>query len=122
MTQHTPEFFDLVTEAKARIQEITPEILKTKLETPDTFVLIDVREDNEWITGHLPHAIHISKGVIERDIAQHVPDFNTNIVVYCRGGFRSALVADNLQNMGYTQVASLEFGSTGWSDAGYSLE
>ena len=121
MTQHTPEFFDLVTEAKARIQEITPEILKTKLETPETFILIDVREENEWITGHLPHALHISKGVIERDIAQHAPDLNTNIVVYCRGGFRSALVADNLQTMGYTQVASLEFGLTGWCDAGYPL-
>lgn len=122
MKQHSPQFLALVTEAKKRIKEITPQILKQKLDNQEPLSLIDVREDLEWTTGHIPTAIHIGKGVIERDIEKNITDFNTPIIVYCSGGFRCALVADSLQNMGYTQVYSLETGLQGWLDAGYDIK
>lgn len=84
--------------------------------------LIDVRELNEWETGYIPTAIHLSKGIIERDIEKKIPNLNDQVVVYCSGGFRCALVADNLQKMGYTQVYSLDTGLQGWLDEGYSLQ
>lgn len=122
MKKHSPKFLALVTEVKNCIQEITPQVLKEKMDRQEPMQVIDVREDNEWESGNIPTAIHLSKGIIERDIEKSVSDFNTPIVVYCSGGFRCALVADNLQRMGYTQVYSLNTGLQGWLDSGYSLE
>src|SRR5216684_1161560 len=85
------------------------------------FILVDVREDNEWAKGHLPGAVHLGKGIIERDIEQRVPDTNAKVILYCGGGFRSALVADNLQKMGYTNVESMDGGWKGWLDAGLPI-
>ena len=87
----------------------------------EKFVLIDVREDNEFAKDHLPGAIHLGKGIIERDIEQRVPDLDTEIVLYCGGGFRSALTADNLQKMGYRNVISMDGGIRGWREKGYTL-
>lgn len=122
MKNHSPSFLKLVTEAKKKIQEITPAQLKEKLDCHENFHLIDVREEIEWASGHIPSAIHLSKGIIERDIEKKFPDLNTPIVVYCSGGFRCALVAESLQKMGYTHIFSLESGSQGWIGAGYGLE
>ncbi len=122
MKQHSSGFLNLVNEAKARIQEITPAQLKEKLDRNEKVYIIDVREDNEWQNNCISKAIHLSKGIIERDIEKQLPDLSAQIVVYCSGGFRCALVADNLQKMGYTNVFSLESGLTGWIEAGYSLE
>ena|SRR3990167_10309987 len=122
MKQHTNRFLTLVTAAKHRIVEITPQILKVKLELHESFSLIDVRDDSEWASGHIPTAMHMSKGVIERDIEKIISDPCAQIVVYCSGGFRSALVADSLKTMGYNQVCSLEHGLHGWIDAGYGIE
>jgi rhodanese-related sulfurtransferase len=121
MKQHSPKFLHLVTEAKQRINEIDSTNLKSKIDQQSDLYLIDVREDHEWLTGHIPSAIHIGKGVIERDIEKTIPDFQAPIVVYCSGGFRCALVADSLQNMGYTNIHSLDKGSQGWLDSGYKL-
>ena len=122
MKQHSPHFLKLVHEAKKKIHEITPAQLKEKLDRNEPFDLIDVREESEWATGHIPTAIHLSKGIIERDIEKKFPDLNTPLVVYCSGGFRCALVAETLQKMGYTTVSSLESGSQGWVDAGYEIK
>src|SRR5690349_2718754 len=113
MKQHSPRFLTLVNEAKTRIREISSKDLSEKMNQSTPPCLIDVREDNEWSTGHIPSAIHLGKGVIERDIEKKIPDVHTPIVVYCSGGFRCALVAYSLQNMGYTQVYSLEKGMQG---------
>ena len=121
MKQHSPQFLNLVAKAKQNIQEISTEALKNKIDNHDDFYLIDVREDHEWSTGHIPTAIHIGKGIIERDIEKTIPDSHAPIVVYCSGGFRSSLVADSLKNMGYTQVYSLNKGAQGWLDTGYKL-
>ncbi|MCE3045726.1 MULTISPECIES: rhodanese-like domain-containing protein [Legionella] len=121
MKQHSPGFLKLVTAAKQRIKEISPLALKEKMDSNESFQLIDVRETNEWETGHIPGAVHLGKGIIERDIEKQISDLKTPIVVYCSGGFRCALVADNLQAMGYEQVYSLESGSQGWIDAGFNL-
>lgn len=122
MKQHSPQFLTLVTEAKHRIKEITPQALKEKLSKHEPLRIIDVREDNEWSSGHIPTAMHMGKGLIERDIEKEIPDFHSAIVVYCSGGFRCALVADSLQKMGYDQVSSLDTGLQGWLDAGYDIE
>lgn len=121
MKQHSNNFLELVTEAKKHIQEISSATLNGMLEDGKTFHLIDVREDDEWLTGHISTASHLSKGVIERDIEKTIPNQNDEIVVYCSGGFRSALVAWNLQNMGYKNVASLNGGLRGWVEAGYTI-
>lgn len=122
MKQHNSQFLKLVSESKKQIQEITPQILKQRIDSKESLSLIDVREDSEWATsGHLPTAIHIGRGIIERDIEKTIPDLNSCIVVYCSGGFRGALVAENLQKMGYTQVSSLATGLQGWIDAGFNV-
>jgi len=118
---HASQFLKLVNEAKARIKEISPQELKEKMMRHENFHLIDVREDNEWQEGHITGASHLSKGIIERDIETKIPDLQAQIVVYCSGGFRCALVADSLKNMGYQHVYSLDTGSRGWIDAGNSL-
>ncbi len=121
MKQHSQGFLKLVAEAKKRINEISPQILKSKIDNNEKLIIIDVRETNEWETGKIPNAIHLSKGIIERDIEKIITDNQSNIVVYCSGGYRCALVADSLQKMGYTNVFSLDTGLQGWLDAGYSL-
>ena len=123
MKQHSPRFLALVAKAKRCVQEITPQLLKQKMDREEPLCLIDVREDNEWSSsGHIPSAIFMSKGVIERDIEKKIPDPKTQIVVYCSGGFRCALVADTLQRMGYQHVYSLDTGLQGWVDAGFDTE
>lgn len=123
MKQHSPGFLTLVSEAKKRIQEISPIILKEKIDGNEPLFLIDVREDSEWSgSGHIPKAIHFSRGIIERDIEKKIPDIHAQIVVYCSGGFRCALVADALQRMGYENIYSLDTGLQGWIDAGYAIE
>ena len=103
---HSPQFLKLVQDAKRRVKETNVPDVKRRIDAGERIILVDVREDNEWAKGHLPGAVHMGKGVIERDIEQQVPDVRTKLVLYCGGGFRSALVADNLQKMGYTNVES----------------
>jgi rhodanese-related sulfurtransferase len=121
MKKHSPRFLDLVNQVKSRIRETNVQAVKDKLDRGETFYLVDVREDNEWDIDHLPKAIHLSKGIIERDIETRIPDTGAEIVLYCGGGFRSALVADMLQKMGYANVISMDGGYTGWRNAGYPL-
>jgi rhodanese-related sulfurtransferase len=119
---HAPQFLRLVNEAKSRVKETNVADVKRRREAGEKFILVDVREDNEWANGHLPGAVHLGKGIIERDIEQRVPDTNAKVILYCGGGFRSALVADNLQKMGYTNVESMDGGWKGWLDAGLPTE
>jgi rhodanese-related sulfurtransferase len=120
--QHSPGFLKLVNEAKARVRETDVATVKRRMDHGESLVLVDVREESEWATGHLPGARHLGKGVIERDIEAAIPDKNAEIILYCGGGFRSALAADNLQKMGYTQVFSMDGGWRGWTDAGHPVE
>jgi rhodanese-related sulfurtransferase len=115
---HAPQFLKLVQDAKERVKETNVPDVKRRMDAGEKLILVDVREDNEWAKGHLPGAVHMGKGVIERDIEQQVPDTGTKLVLYCGGGFRSALVADNLQKMGYTNVESMDGGWRGWTEAG----
>jgi rhodanese-related sulfurtransferase len=119
--QHAPGFLKLVNDAKKRIRETNVDEVKARLDRGEKFVLIDVREESEYAKDHLPGAIHLGKGVIERDIEQRVPDPKTPIVLYCGGGFRSALSADNLQKMGYTNVLSMDGGVRGWREKGLPM-
>lgn len=114
-------FKEIVEHAKSRVQEQTVEEVKGRLDAGEEFVLIDVREDREWITAHVTGAIHVGKGVLERDIENAVPDTKTPTVLYCGGGSRSALAAEALQRMGYTNVVSMAGGFGGWKTAGYSV-
>lgn len=120
--RHSPGFLKLVDDAKLRIREADFREIKLRLDRREKLILIDVREDNEWARGHLPGAVHLGKGVIERDVEQAFPDKQAALVLYCGGGFRSALVADNLQKMGYTNVISMDGGWRGWTAAGYPVE
>jgi len=120
--QHAARFLTLVQEAKREVTECTVQDVKARLDHGEQFHLVDVREDSEWNAGHLPHAIHLGKGVIERDIEKTIPDPAALIVLYCGGGYRSALAAKNLQEMGYTNVISMDGGFGGWKNAGYPLE
>lgn len=122
MKQHSPRFLALVSDVKKQIHEITPQALKEQIDQQHPLKLIDVREEGEYSDGYIPTAFHLSKGIIERDIEKLIPDPASEIIVYCSGGFRCALVAESLQKMGYTNVSSLETGSQGWIDAGFSLE
>ena len=115
---HSPQFLRLVNDAKKRVKETNVADVKRRLDAGERLLLVDVREDSEWTAGHLPGAIHLGKGVIERDIEQAVPDIGKKLILYCGGGFRSALVADNLQKMGYTNVESMDGGWKGWLAAG----
>ncbi len=120
--EHSEKFVALVNDALTRIPEISPEEVAGKLEAGSEFELIDTREQHEFEEGHLPQAIHLSKGVIERDIEEHVPDYGKEIVLYCGGGYRSALAADNLRKMGYSDVKSMALGWRGWNELGYPVE
>jgi rhodanese-related sulfurtransferase len=115
---HAPQFLKLVNEAKSRVKETSVPDVKRRMDAGEKFVLVDVREESEWARGHLPGAVHMGKGVIERDVEQRVPDTSAKVILYCGGGFRSALAADNLQKMGYTNVESMDGGWKGWLDAG----
>jgi rhodanese-related sulfurtransferase len=119
--QHSPRFLKIVQDAKSRVRETNVDEVKRKLDRGEKFLLVDVREDTEFAKDHLPGAIHLGKGVIERDVEQRIPDLNAPIVLYCGGGFRSALAADNLQKMGYTNVISMDGGIRDWREKGYAL-
>ena len=117
---HNPGFLKLVNDAKAQVKEV--DIERYQKMPADNHVLIDTREDHEWAAGHAAGAIHLSKGIIERDIEAEVPDKSTTMVLYCGGGFRSALVADALQKMGYKNAISLDGGWRAWNEAGLPVE
>ena len=116
--KHSPQFLKLVNEAKPRIRETSISDVKKRMDSGEKFLLVDVREDHEWANGHLPGAVHMSRGLIERDIEVKVPETSSKMILYCGGGFRSALVADNLQKMGYSNVESMDGGWRGWLEAG----
>ena len=116
---HSESFVNLVNDAKKRIKEEDFRETKKRLDAGEKLILIDTREDSEWARGHIPGAIHLGKGIIERDIENAVPDKDAAVVLYCGGGFRSALAADNLQKMGYRNVISMDGGWRGWTEAGY---
>ena len=120
--QHAPGFLKIVTDAKARVAECTVEDVRERLARGEPFVLVDVREESEFATGHAAGAVHIGKGVIERDIEAKVPDPATPLVLYCGGGFRSALAADAIQKMGYTNVVSMDGGWRAWTEKGLPVE
>ena len=115
--QHSPGFLKIVNEARPRIKELSVAEARARLSVNPKALLVDVREDSEWDAGHASEAIHLGKGVLERDIEETIPDPNTEIILYCGGGFRSALAADNLQKMGYTNVISMDGGWRAWTEA-----
>lgn len=117
--KHTPAFEELVNRSRERVRETNCAEVRQRQERGETFHLVDVREESEWARGHLPGAIHIGKGVIERDIESLIPEPQSEIILYCGGGYRSALAADALQQMGYTNVASMDGGWRGWTEAGF---
>lgn len=117
--KHTPGFLALVTDAKSRVKECTVDDVKARLDRGESFTLVDTREESEYAANHLPGALHLGKGVIERDIETKLPDKATPLVLYCGGGFRSVLAGDNIQKMGYTNVISMDGGVRGWRDKGY---
>ena len=119
--QHAPRFLKIVDDARSRIQETNVDEVKRMLDAGEKFVLVDVREESEFAKDHLPGAVHLGKGVIERDVEARVPDLGTPLVLYCGGGFRSALAADNLQKMGYTRVLSMDGGIRVWREKGLPL-
>jgi rhodanese-related sulfurtransferase len=119
--KHSPSFLKLVDEAKSRIGEVDVHQVKEWLDSDKKFYLIDVREESEWASGRLPCSIHIGKGIIERDIEQTIPAKNATLVLYCGGGYRSALAAESLQKMGYASVVSMGGGWRGWVAAGYPI-
>src|SRR5712692_897537 len=119
--KHASGFLAVVNDAKTRVKQWDFREVKRRLDAGETLTFVDVREDNEWARGHLPRAVHLGKGVIERDIEQRVPDTNAKLILYCGGGFRSALVAENLQKMGYNNVESMDGGWRGWLDAGLPI-
>jgi rhodanese-related sulfurtransferase len=119
---HSLGFLRIVEDAKRRIRETSIADVKARLDRGERFHLVDVREDNEWANGHLPTAQHLGKGIIERDIETAIPDHGAPIVLYCGGGFRSALAADSLQKMGYTNVLSMDGGWRGWTEAGLPVD
>jgi rhodanese-related sulfurtransferase len=120
--EHSPAFVKLVDEARRRIRETTPEEVHRRQQAGARFHLIDVREDREWQQGHAAGAVHLGKGIIERDIEKTVPDRDAEIVLYCGGGYRSALAADALRQMGYRNVASMDGGWRRWRALGYPVE
>ena len=119
--EHAQGFLGLVTDAKKRIKEESFRETKRRLDAGEKIILVDTREDVEWARGHIPGAIHLGRGIIERDIEKTVPDKDAPLVLYCGGGLRSALAADNLQKMGYRNVISMDGGWRGWTEAGFPI-
>jgi len=120
--QHSAKFLDIVNDAKTRIREVTVDDVKNDRETGVDHILVDTREDSEWNAAHAAGSIHLGKGIIERDIEGAIPDTGKKIVLYCGGGYRSALAADTLQKMGYTNVFSLAGGWRAWKAAEMPVE
>lgn len=120
--KHSQGFLDIVNDAKTRVRETTPEEVRRRQEAGERFHFVDVREDAEWARGHALGAIHLSKGVIERDVERAIPDHAEEMVLYCGGGYRSALAADTLAKMGYTNVLSMDGGWKRWKELGYPTE
>ena len=120
--KHAPRFLALVNDVRKNIKETDVKTIRARQQKGETILLIDVREESEWAKGHLPGATHLGKGVIERDIEGAVPETGREIILYCGGGFRSALAADNLRKMGYTNVVSMDGGYRGWTEAGLPVE
>jgi len=116
---HAEGFLNLVRDAKKRIKEEDVQTTKKKLDAGQKMILVDVREESEWARGHIPNAVHLGKGIIERDIEKTIPEKGATVVLYCGGGFRSALAAENLQKMGYTNVISMDGGWREWTQAGF---
>ena len=119
---HSPEFLKIVNDAKSRIKETDIPAVLARVKKGEKLILVDVREDNEWAKGRVAGAIHLGKGIIERDVEAAIPDKTAEIILYCGGGFRSALSADNLQKMGYQNVISMDGGWRGWQEAGGPVE
>jgi rhodanese-related sulfurtransferase len=119
--QHPPRFLKIVDDAKRRVRETNVDAVKSRMDRGDKFTLIDVREESEFAKDHLPGAIHLGKGIIERDVEARVPELGAEMILYCGGGFRSALAADNLQKMGYTNVISMDGGIREWREKNYPL-
>src|SRR5215472_14200783 len=119
--QHPPRFLKIVDDARSRVRETNVDEVKKRMDRGDKILLVDVREESEYAKDHLPGAIHLGKGVIERDIEERVPELNREMILYCGGGYRSALAADNLQKMGYTNVISMDGGVRGWREKGFPL-
>jgi rhodanese-related sulfurtransferase len=119
---HSPGFLKITADARSRVTECTVADVKARRAAGEAFILIDVREESEYAAGHVPGAVHIGRGVLERDIERAVPDPAAPLVLYCGGGFRSALAADSLQKMGYTNVISMDGGWTGWVNSGGEVE
>ena len=119
--KHSERFLKIVDESRKRVRELTVDEVKAKLDRGEKFQLVDVREESEFAKDHLPNAIHLGKGIIERDIEDRVPDTAAPLVLYCGGGYRSALAADNLQKMGYTNVISMDGGIRVWREKGFPL-
>ena len=120
--QHSPGFLKIAHEAKARVTECTVEDVVKRQQAGEAVVVVDVREESEFAAGHAPGALHIGKGVLERDIEVKIPDPATPVVLYCGGGFRSALAAETMQKMGYTNVISMDGGFTAWAAKGHPVE
>jgi rhodanese-related sulfurtransferase len=121
MGTHSPRFVKLVDASRRRIEETDVSTVHARLERGEDFHLVDVREESEWARGRLPSAVHLSRGTIERDIEREIPDLDAEIVLYCGGGYRSALSADTLRQMGYTNVSSMDGGFRGWTAAGHRV-
>jgi rhodanese-related sulfurtransferase len=120
--RHSPGFLAIVNDAKSRIREIDIEGLRRLRESGEPFLLVDVREESEWAAGHAAGAVHLSKGILERDIEERVPGHDTKMVLYCGGGYRSALAADNLRKMGYTDAISLDGGWRAYRASGMPVD
>jgi|SRR5437868_9582513 len=119
--QHSQRFLQIVDDARKRVKELTVDDVKAKQDRGEKFLLVDVREESEFARDHLPGSIHLGKGIIERDVEERVPDLNAPLILYCGGGYRSALAADNLQKMGYKNVFSMDGGIRGWREKGFPL-
>ena len=119
--KHSERFLKIVDESRKRVRELTVDDVKARLDRGEKFLLVDVREESEFAKDHLPNAIHLGKGIIERDIEDRVPDTAAPLILYCGGGYRSALAADNLQKMGYTNVISMDGGIRVWREKGFPL-
>lgn len=120
--KHSQGFLNIVNDAKSRVKETTPEAVRQKQQAGEAFHFVDVREDNEWQAGHATGAIHLGKGIIERDVEATITDHDAEVILYCGGGYRSALAADALQQMGYTNVISMDGGWKRWKELDYPIE
>jgi rhodanese-related sulfurtransferase len=119
--KHSERFLKIVDDARKRVRELTVDRVKAQLDQGEKLILVDVREESEFAKDHLPNAVHLGKGIIERDAEERFPDTATPLVLYCGGGYRSALAADNLQKMGYTNVISMDGGIRVWREKGFPL-